>query len=102
MEANHKRRGGFIKALPFTLVPNKPNNKVIKPTRKPYSSASSGLLDNFPQVDYGCTDEDCDDDYFLAGDEAVDTKAATYISNVQQRFKLEFDSDGRKLQHVHY
>ncbi|KAG6659744.1 hypothetical protein I3843_03G053700 [Carya illinoinensis] len=121
MEANRKRRG-FIKgklmsfqraAKPSSIVQY--TSKLAKPSQSSPSTASVGFL---VQQDYVVSQPNqkvsfivpADDSrdlissqydslYGIAADETVDTKAATYISSVQERFKLErMKSEHKKCQ----
>ncbi|OVA09571.1 hypothetical protein BVC80_9101g96 [Macleaya cordata] len=117
MEANRKRRG-FIKGrLVMSLYrTSKPASTVqfstkVKPTTSSSATSSGYLVADkefvVPQSSKKVSFLKSDvirDSYGVvdAGDENVDMKAATYISYVQERFKLErVDSERRKYQDVH-
>ena len=113
MESNRKRRG-FMKGklMPFYRAA-KPSstsvqymtssNKVMKPSQSCPSAASVGFLVHQdyavtqpkPKVSFILPDTSRDSLvqfeslYGVAVDESVDSKAATYISSVQERFNLE-------------
>ncbi|KAG6716238.1 hypothetical protein I3842_04G038700 [Carya illinoinensis] len=93
MEANRKRRG-FVKGklMPFHGSATKPSSTVqyisskVKLNQSSPSTADPlGFLCKYENL-YGS----------LAADESVDTKAATYISSVRERFKLERMNSERK------
>lgn len=118
MESNRKRRG-FMKGKLMPLYrAAKPNNtssssttttttvqytSKVKPSQSSPSAASVGYLAHQdyaiahpkPKVSFILPAENRDslvqleNLYGVAVDESVDSKAATYISTVQERFKLE-------------
>ncbi|XP_054796908.1 uncharacterized protein LOC129302196 [Prosopis cineraria] len=110
MEANQKRSRGFFKGklMPFHRVP-KPaataQTRVMKanqPTACPAASVGILVHQDYaiarpkPKVSILVAGSRCDvmsqrweEVYGMAGDESVDTKAAIYISTVQERLKLE-------------
>ncbi|XP_041002320.1 uncharacterized protein LOC121248032 [Juglans microcarpa x Juglans regia] len=121
MEANRKRRG-FIKGKLMSFQrAAKPSSIVqytskAKPSQSSPSTASVGFLvhqdyvvsqpkqkvsfmvpaDNSRDL---ISSQYYDSLYGIAADETVDTKAATYISSVQERFKLErMKSEHKKCQ----
>ncbi|KAH7518917.1 uncharacterized protein LOC125424289 [Ziziphus jujuba] len=126
MESSRKRRG-FIKGklMPFYRAA-KPSStvqytsKVIKPSQSSPSASSVGyvhvqdyvisgqlptkkvsfmLPENSRESTFGQLDGTI---YGVACDEAVDMKAASYISSVQERFKLErINSERPKCQDIH-
>lgn len=113
MESNRKRRG-FMKGklMPFYRAA-KPNSSTttttvqytskVKPSQSSPAAASVGFLVHQdyviaqakPKVSFILPAESRDSVvqlenlYGVAVDESVDSKAATYISTVQERFKLE-------------
>ncbi|KAJ9152708.1 hypothetical protein P3X46_026243 [Hevea brasiliensis] len=104
MESNSKR-SGFMKGelMPFYRSP-KPSSSnlqytciVIKPSQSSPSAPSVGFLVHQeyiiapPKQNKGYT-------YGVPGDESVDMKAASYISSVQERFKLE-QSNSERIKH---
>ncbi|KAE8717113.1 hypothetical protein F3Y22_tig00110059pilonHSYRG00070 [Hibiscus syriacus] len=122
MESNRKRRG-FIKSklAPFyraakPAVPAMLYTKSVKPNKASTTTASFSFrvhqdykvskpkqVSVFIPADKKQENLGQIDTFFgFAGDEAVDIKAATYISSVQERFKLERnDSERVKLQETH-
>ncbi|KAJ9135510.1 hypothetical protein P3X46_032688 [Hevea brasiliensis] len=127
MESNRKRRG-FMKGklMPFyrSPKPSSPNlqytsSKVIKPSQSSPSTPSVGF---FVHQDYiiappkqnkvsfiipPAPDSNrdkltpFDKVYGVPGDESVDIKAASYISSVQERFKLE-RSNSERIKHENF
>ncbi|KAL4332943.1 hypothetical protein GQ457_07G000440 [Hibiscus cannabinus] len=113
MESNRKRRG-FLKAklTPLyraakppsttTVMPNQASTfsfrlhqdyKVSQPKQVSFFIPADKKRENLSQIDTF---------FGVAGDEAVDIKAATYISSVQERFKLERNNPEQvKLQETH-
>ncbi|KAK4282241.1 hypothetical protein QN277_013641 [Acacia crassicarpa] len=114
MEANRKRSRGFLKGklIPFNRAPKPASTaqygggtksmKASQTTACP--AASLGILVHQdyaiappkPKVSILVADNRCDvvsrrrwEEVYGAGDESVDTKAAIYISTVQERLKLE-------------
>ncbi|PON95398.1 hypothetical protein TorRG33x02_089200 [Trema orientale] len=113
MESNRKRRG-FMKGklMPFYRAA-KPNSSTttttvqytskVKPSQSSPSAASVGFLVHQdyviaqpkPKISFILPPESrdsvvqLDNLYGVAVDESVDSKAASYISSVQERFKLE-------------
>ncbi|KAE8694413.1 hypothetical protein F3Y22_tig00110783pilonHSYRG00177 [Hibiscus syriacus] len=122
MESNWKRRG-FIKSklAPFyraakPAVPAMQYTKSVKPNQDSATTASFSFrvhqdykVSQPKQVSFFIPSDkkqenlgQIDTFFGFAGDEAVDIKAATYISSVQERFKLERnDSELVKLQETH-
>ncbi|KAJ4729483.1 Dynein heavy chain 1, axonemal [Melia azedarach] len=112
MEANRKRRG-FIKGklMPFYRVASKSSPTVqysskVKPNQSSPAAASVGyvIAQPKPKVSFIVPTHDNNNNnnnnnrdklsqleklYGVVGDESVDSKAASYISSVQERFKLE-------------
>ena len=110
MEANRCKRRGFVKGklMPFYRAA-KPSSTVqyttkVKPSQSSPSTASVEFLvhqDYYvfaqPKQKVAFIVQDNSRDlispydnlYGMPGDESVDTKAASYISSVQERFKLE-------------
>ncbi|KAK7855001.1 uncharacterized protein LOC112033429 [Quercus suber] len=110
MEANRGKRRGFVKGklMPFYRAA-KPSSTVqyttkVKPSQSSPSTASVEFLvhqDYYvfaqPKQKVAFIVQDNSRDlispydnlYGMPGDESVDTKAASYISSVQERFKLE-------------
>ncbi|PON54965.1 hypothetical protein TorRG33x02_300840 [Trema orientale] len=124
MEKTQKRRvgGGFMKAL--YRVASKPNSgerRGSKVNPSPIVAKGSfsspqywmtslssahepiGLPDHFCDV-YGVNEcRESRDNGVAGGDENVDLKAASYISYVRERFKLDkADSDQRMYQEISY
>ncbi|KAF5479840.1 hypothetical protein F2P56_000629 [Juglans regia] len=117
MEANRKRRG-FIKGKLMSFQRAvKPSSVVqytskAKPSQSSPSTASVGFLLHQDYVvsqpkqkvsfivpadnSRDLISSQYDSLYGIAADETVDTKAATYISSVQERFKLERMKSERK------
>ncbi|KAJ0112874.1 hypothetical protein Patl1_03053 [Pistacia atlantica] len=103
MESNRKRRG-FIKGklMPLYRVGRSSSNvqcssKVMKPSQPSAATASHqdyvvAQPQPQPKVSFIVqADNNREVNHFdnLFGDEMVDDKAASYISSVQERFKLE-------------
>ncbi|KAF5457403.1 hypothetical protein F2P56_021506 [Juglans regia] len=127
MEANRKLRG-FVKGklMPFHRSATKPSSTVqyisskIKPNQSSPSTAPLGFVVHQDYAvaqpkqkavsfivppDHNMINRDLvvlskyENLYGLAADESVDMKAATYISSVQERFKLErMNSERKKCQ----
>ncbi|KAK6928556.1 hypothetical protein RJ641_007147 [Dillenia turbinata] len=120
MESANRKRRGFVKgklmmpfyrsAKPSAAVPYTSSTKV-KPSQSSPTTASVGYIVDQDFViprpkqkvsfilpeNYGCeSDYHNDNPYGVVGDESVDMKAASYISCVQERFKLERSISERK------
>lgn len=110
MEANRKRSRWFPKGklTPFYRAPKPPataqyGSTKTKPTQSSACPASVGILVHQdyaiaqpkPKVSFVVAENGRDlvrqleEVYGVVGDESVDTKAAIYISTVQERLKLE-------------
>ena len=127
MESNRKRRG-FMKGklMPFYSRAAKPSStvqytsttttQVVKTSQSSPSTASVGFLHVQDCVISGQPKQKVSfilpentresaaafSFYGAAADDAVDTKASTYISSVQERFKLErLNSERIKCQEIH-
>ncbi|XVE84174.1 hypothetical protein DITRI_Ditri16bG0148700 [Diplodiscus trichospermus] len=122
MESNRKRRG-FIKGklTPFYRAAAKPAPAMqytsrVKPNQQGSSATGSVcfrvhqdyLISQPKQVSFLVPADknrenlsQIDNFFGVAGDESVDLKAATYISSVQERFKLERNNSERiKFQEI--
>ncbi|KAF9619270.1 hypothetical protein IFM89_006457 [Coptis chinensis] len=116
MESNRKRKSGFMKGNKLVMSfyrtpPAKPNTSVqysaskVKPSPPPPTTTVGFLVDqefvvpsSFVKSDGGRDTKNYVDynAYYGTGDESVDMKAASYISHVQARFRLErVDSERR-------
>ncbi|KAB2084757.1 hypothetical protein ERO13_A05G337200v2 [Gossypium hirsutum] len=108
MESNSKRRGFFKgKLTPFYRavkgVPTRQYSSKVKPNQGSSTSASISfrvhqdyMISQPKQISYIVPGDknrenlsQIDNFFGVTGDESVDIKAATYISSVQERFKLE-------------
>lgn len=120
MESNRKRRG-FMKGKMMNPLYRaaKPSSAVqysskIKPSQSCPSTASVGFLVN---QDYAFTPPkqqkvsfilpdnigQFDNPFGVAADDSIDLKAARYISDVRERFKLErVNSERNKYQEKHF
>ncbi|XP_031286818.1 uncharacterized protein LOC116145501 [Pistacia vera] len=118
MESNRKRRG-FIKGklMPLYRVGRSSSNvqyssKVMKPSQPSAATASVGYVVHHhqdyvvaqpqpqPKVSFIVqADNNREVNHFdnLFGDEMVDDKAASYISSVQERFKLERSNSAKTV-----
>lgn len=125
MEANRKRSRGFLKGkltVPFYRQSKPPANtqfgtigstKTTKPNQSTACPNSVGIVVHQdyaiaqpkPKVTFvvadNCRDlvSQLEEVYGVVGDESVDSKAALYISTVQERLKLErVNSERKKFQ----
>ncbi|CAI9758524.1 unnamed protein product [Fraxinus pennsylvanica] len=107
MESNHKHRG-FKKAklvMSFYRAAKAASSSKVKPTPDPFNSFNANGIGEehtafilkkqdkvFPQqqkVTFVVPDDSYAKFDGIAADEAVDAKAASYISSVQARFRLQ-------------
>ncbi|XWS40573.1 hypothetical protein CRYUN_Cryun17cG0007400 [Craigia yunnanensis] len=121
MESSRKRRG-FIKGklTPFYRAAKPPPAMQYTTKVKPNQASSTTASVSFRvHQDYMISQpkqvsvilpadknrenlSQIDNFFGVTGDESVDSKAATYISSVQERFKLERNNSERiKLQETH-
>ncbi|TYI63847.1 hypothetical protein E1A91_D09G045100v1 [Gossypium mustelinum] len=119
MESNRKHRG-FIKskltpfyraakpalsAMPYTtkVKPNQASSTTASLSFHDYKISQPKQVSFFvPAADKKRENLSQIDTFFgFAGDEAVDIKTSTYISSVQERFKLERNSEQVMLQETH-
>ncbi|KAE8697088.1 hypothetical protein F3Y22_tig00110633pilonHSYRG00026 [Hibiscus syriacus] len=117
MESNRKRRG-FLKAklTPLYRAAKSGSATSVMPNQASTMTASFSLrvhqdykVSQTKQVSFFIPADkkrenlsQIDTFFGVAGDEAVDFKAATYISSVQERFKLERNSSEQaQLQETH-
>ena len=121
MESNRKQRG-FVKGklTPFyraaTPAPAMQYTTKVKPNQGSSTTASVSfrvnqdyMISHLKRVSFIVPADknrenlsQIDNFFGVAGDESVDLKATTYISSVQERFKLERNNSERiKLQETH-
>lgn len=118
MESNQKQRG-FIKskltsfyraakpallATPYTtkVKENQASSTTASVSFHDYKISQPKQVSFFvPAADKKRENLSQIDSFGFAGDEAVDIKASAYISSVQERFKLERNSEQIMLQETH-